>query len=107
MKMKPLKIYRMVLTKLSMCQSDVYESQREEVIRILFNCIFFVIIVSYALSSAVFIWKTDDLEEKLYAFFQICGSLVMIYPFIVMILLRRKIASIFDELSELFDECKI
>lgn len=102
--MKPLKNHQEVLIKLYH-SSDENESQSKKVIRILLMVTLFVMNLSFTISSAVFMWKSVNLEEKLYPLFQICGGLV-IYSSIVMIILRRKVAAIFENLSEFHNECK-
>lgn len=47
-----------------------------------------------------------DLEESLYALFQISASYCVIYMFIVGLTLRQKIKEIFENLAELNGTCK-
>lgn len=101
--MKPLVNYRKVLTKLCMC-SDKNPRAGEN--RILLTCIIFVLWWSYAISSAIIIWESVDLEDKLFVVFQFCGCTMIIYSFIVMILFRRKNEATFDDLTEFYDERK-
>lgn len=104
--MKPLESIRKILEKLCMHSLADNESQCEKLMRILFSSILFSLILSILVSSAVFISKSADLEDKLYGLFQSCGSLVADYSFIVAVLLRRKIAIIFENLTKFYDECK-
>lgn len=104
--MQPLENHRNVLTKMSMCLCDKNEWRREKVIRILSNVILFILFVNFFVSSAVFMWKSVNLEDKLFVLFQIGAGLVVIYPFIVMILQRRKTTTIFENLNEFYNKCK-
>lgn len=104
--MKPLKTYRMVLTELCMCPSEKNESQRHKQFRNLLNVMLFINIVTYSVSSAVFILKSDNLEDKFNALFQIMSCLTIMYSFIVMILIRGKVGVVFENLTAFSDECK-
>lgn len=83
--MKPIEIYRKFLIKLCMCSGDGDESPQDGKIRIVLTCVIFLIWWSYAMSSAIFVWKSVDLEDQLYVVFQLCGCTMIIYSLIVMI----------------------
>lgn len=104
--MEPLEIYRKVLIKLCMCSGDDNVSPRAEVIRIVLTCIIFVLWWSHVISCAIFIWKSDDLEDQFYVGLQLCGCTMIIYSLIVMNLFRRKNTATFENLTEIYDECK-
>lgn len=104
--MEPLKTQQTVLSKLCICPIDENESRREKKIRILLNCTLHIIMASLMISSAFFIWKSVNLEERLCALFQIGGCVIVLYPFVIAILLRREIIFVFENLTGLYDECK-
>lgn len=105
-KMTPLETHKMVLTNLCISSSDDDKISPKGVIRILVNFLLLTLISCFVISTAVFYLKSTDLEDKLFAVFQICGCLSLGYSFIVGILSRRKVANIFKDFDAFYDECK-
>lgn len=67
-----------------------------------------VALFSGFLSSVVFIskFRRVDLEGTIYALFHGAGALNMLYQSIVILFLRRELASIFENLEKIHAECK-
>lgn len=106
--MKPLKTSQQVMTWLCMCSADESISKMKRI----FYAGFTLIVLSLAflglLTSIGFLVKyaSDDLENALYAIFQVGAYAAMLNSIIVGLINRHRIATIFIELSKLYSASK-
>lgn len=106
--MKPLLMNQRVLTWLCMLPMDEASTKTEKLGCIAFAIGVTLIIYSGFLASLIFFLKfvSSDLEESLYALFQVVGMFSTANAIVVAILMRHKIPSIFTNLSKIYDERK-
>lgn len=107
--MTPLVTNKRVLVWLNLCSPD---DETVEWKRIGFAFVGFIVLISTLsdmLASVAFMLKyiSINLEESLYALFQIFGFGSITYAIIVTFFQRHKIREIFQGLSEIYNESKI
>lgn len=105
--MKPLVTNQQVLTWLCICKNET-SSRMEKLAHISFSVFVSVFLFWGDLSSLMFFIKfaTVDLEESLYALFQVAGLSGMVYLIFVVPFSRHAIAATFDSLSKIYDASK-
>lgn len=74
----------------------------------MFTSAIILIAFSALIASLVFFLKrvSYDLNESLYALFQIIGMSSVLYMFMVMLFLRHKMHTIFEILADIYEACK-
>lgn len=105
--MKPLKTNQQVLTWLCICENET-STKLEKFAHVSFS-VFVSVFLSWGdLSSMMFFIKfaAIDLEESLYALFQVAGLSGMAYLIFVVPFSRRAISATFDSLSKIYDASK-
>lgn len=105
---KPMAINKRVLIWLCMYPVDNPTNTRTKLFYVIFSFFIFASILSGFLSALTFFLKfvTINLEESLYAFFQVVACFSGIYMMIITILLlRSKMGEIFDEFFKIYDKC--
>lgn len=106
--MLPLPTNQRVLTWLCVRPMDADENQWKKLFYIAFTITFLTIDLTGLFSSIAFflINISIDLEESLYALFQISAFLGLTYMCIVAFLLRYKITAFLGTLSQIYDARK-
>lgn len=106
--MVPLQTNRLVLKWLCIQPLDEGENQWKRLYHIIFTFIQLAMNVVMFAASVVFAWKNayNELEDVLYALFQIAASFAIIYMWIVAFLLRHKISAFLGILSKVYDARK-
>lgn len=106
--MKPLEMNRRVLTWLCVYPASENTSKSTKTLYVIFtliilsgNLIGLGLSIDYFLKSA-----STDLEDSLYALFQILATAKMSYTMIVAYFLRHRITAIFVSLSDIYDASK-
>lgn len=107
-KMKPIKTNQQVLTWLCVCQADETISKRKRMAHIFFaSFIFSANFILIPISVAYFLrFVSVDLEQALYALFQLSGMLGMTYMMIAAFILRHEINDLFGKLADIYNNCK-
>lgn len=107
--MKPLVTNQKVLTWICICPVDKNATKFEKSARIGITSLIVITLFCGFIASVVFFVKfvSIDLEKSLYTVFQIVGTLLILYSFIVLYLFRNEINAIFEHLTEIYDECKL
>lgn len=107
-KMKPLELNQKALIWLFMCSADKTVDRRKKILY--FFCFLLVLFVNMAalIAATKFALKffSTDLEECLYAFFQISAIAGIVYVMLAAFLLRHKISTIFTQLSDIYAASK-
>lgn len=108
MGIKPLAKIQRALTWLSVCSADESASLKEK--RLYMVVTFFVMasIMSILVSSSVFFIKmlSIDLEQSLYALFQMTGLIAALNIIIATLIFRHEITNAFKNISNIFEICK-
>lgn len=107
--MKPLKTNQQVLTWLGVCRAADTVSIPKKLIYIFAAFFgFSVVFTSLSASVAFFVkFVQIDLEESLYALFQIASFSGLSYIILTAFIMRNKINGIFNRLSHIYDACKL
>lgn len=107
--MRPLKTSQRILTWLFVCQPGETISDRKKMAMFLSGLVIIIANVgSMSCATVFFINELKiDLEESLYALFQISAVYFVIYMQIMGFFSRQKIGNMFDNLTELYGTCKI
>lgn len=106
--MKPLVTNRKVLTWIGILPAAERTNKFRKLIYITF---YFALTSSsgFALfTSLTFMLKymSTNLEDCLYALFQVAADMNLVYMMVIALILRRKIAALFDRLTEIYNERK-
>lgn len=106
--MKPLLSIQRSMIWACFCRENENEDKWRKRAYILFSCTSIVFSAFAFGVSVAFLVKylSIDLEESLYAVFQIFAAILMIYTFIVGFFSKNQINVIFKSLAELHSECK-
>lgn len=106
--MEPLATTRKALQWLCILPADENASIREKIIHVACSTGLIVIEISFVASSGAFVWEnvSTNLEEALHGVFQITASIGLNYMLISGIVYQRKIAAMFQTLSNLYEESK-
>lgn len=98
-----------VLTWLCVFPLDEVATMKENMTCIAFSIGVILTIFSGMTGSIVFFLKfvSTDLEESLYALFQIAALISTINAIVVVILLRHRIPGMFKNLTGIYEECKL
>lgn len=104
----PLQTTRCVLTWLYLYPADQNTNKWKKLAYIIVSLIVFIVNVCGLAASVAFFMKfvSTDLEESIYALFQITGILPQIASMLVAFALRQKIFVIFEKLTTIYIECK-
>lgn len=105
----PLETNRKVFIWLCMCPADKSTDKKENRAHVICIVIVTALILTFFIASAVFFSKfaSTDLEESLYALFQISATSGVMYLIAVAIIMRDKILNIFNKLSDIYEACKM
>lgn len=107
--MKPLETNKKVLTWLSICPLDKNANWNQKLVRIAFSFVFIGNqVVAFAGSLTFFLkYVSVDLEQCLYALFQLAAEVSVMYMLTIAFVQRYKITALFDNLSKIYDASKI
>lgn len=105
---KPLEMSRRLLTWLYLYPSTETSGNQKSVTCFAFTIAVYVATMSFLVSSMAFFMKfvSTDLEESLYALFQIGGFSNTAYVITFAYFSHRRIAAIVDELTAIYNTCK-
>lgn len=108
MEVKPLPTQRKVLTWLCIYYSDKNESKMQKIIKFSCYATFILSFISCITGSLMYYNKfaSINLEESLFALYQIVAQSAILYMFLIAFLLKRQITGIFDELSTIYKASK-
>lgn len=108
-KMKPFSTNQQSLTWLCLYPVDETTSNRQKAAHIVFSVTNFIMLLSGLASSVAYFVKfaSIDLEKSLYALLQIVTFTATLYALVIAFLLRHKIPALRENLSKIYDECKI
>lgn len=103
--MDPLKTTKQVLTWLCVYPTDQFTSEWKKMGFVIFSLVCFVLNLNgLAASAAYFLtYVSDDLESALYALFQTDSLTAIAFTHILILLSRREIVAIFENLSKIYD----
>lgn len=103
--MTPLKTTKRVLTWLCVYPTDKLTSKWKKMGFFMFSLICFVLNLNGLAASAAYFLKyvSDDLESALYALFQTDSLTAIAYTHILLLLSRREIIAIFENLFKIYD----
>lgn len=106
--MRALELTRDIFTILSICPDSKYLKLSSKCLKLV---IVFTIIVTECLAliaSVLFIVNhfEDNLQNCLYAVFQVAALFSVIYMWIVAFILRKTIFRIFSKFQQIYDTCK-
>lgn len=103
--MKPLSLNRKWLAWHSVYPVKNDESRQKKMARFTFTSTIILANILSIISSVVFFWKfaSTDLESALYAVALIIAYSGCLYTVFVTLFMRKKIASIFSSLSQIYD----
>ena len=106
--MKALIINERLLVWLYFCSDDKIHSKWKRLARIVFSFTVFFVSTSCFPTSLAYVLKFlhINLEESLFALFQVATSTGCIYFSIHAFLFRHRFARLFKTLSDIYDECK-
>ena len=106
--MKPLATTQQVFKWFCVYSADDSTNRWERATHAIFTIAIGILEVCAIITSAAFIRKfvSIDFESPLFAFLQVLGHTVGLYGILFTLLLRHEIASIFKQLSEIYDESK-
>lgn len=108
LKVVPLKTNRKVLTWFCLCPADETTSKWMKFRNIAFTFITITPLTFMFITSIMYFvryFKTDR-AESLYGFFQIGGTLSLLYGFWAVLFSRDKMKAIFDHLNEIYQTSK-
>lgn len=105
--MKALSMNRNVLIWIGMCSAGEGTKKWQKIAFQLIGFTFFMLMVLSVIISGAFLVKflSIDMEESLFAVFQIVIAGGTWYMIIFAYLLRKKFAAIFDGLQKIYDTC--
>lgn len=103
---EPLKTSRQVLIWLSVCPADANTTKKMKLAHLAFSMAWVAITICGFLASFGFFINSvsTNLEESLYALFQVFANLVMQNTIIVTFVMRHKIAEFFQQLSQIYNK---
>lgn len=106
--MDPLPTCRRVLTWICVLPAIQFTSKWEKGMHLSFSFVNCLCIVIVTTGSVGYFWKyvQIDLEESLYALYQVAAYIPLINGIIVTFLLRNQITSIFKNLSKIHESGK-
>lgn len=106
--MKPLQTNREVLVWLGTCSPFEVSTQNKRLSQIIFALVNILTNALFVLASGSFFMKfaAIDLEESLYAVFQIFAALPVQNTVIAWFFLKQRVKALFMDLSKIYDECK-
>lgn len=106
--MKPLELNQRALTWLFMCSPPKRTLWWKKLLYFTFFCFVFVTNFLVLVAASTFALKSFsiNLEEFLYAFFQISALAGIVYVMLAAFLLRHKISTIFEQLSDIYEASK-
>lgn len=107
--MKPLVMNQRVLTWLCVFPLDEAATMKEKLTCITFSIGVILTIFSGLTGSVVFFLKfvSTDLEESLYALFQIAAIFSTSNAIVVAVLMRHRIPAMFSNLTEIYEKCML
>lgn len=108
-KMRSLKTNQQVLTWLCVFPPEKCVSTWKRIADIAFTLIIVVGQLLCVISSASFIWKyvSTNLEESLFSLVHSIPGSGTLYQGVVILILRRSLIAIFDQLSKIYDKSEI
>lgn len=106
--MKALQMNRNVLTWIGMCSADESTKKWQKISFKLIGFTFFMLMVISMIISGAFLIKfiSIDMEESLFAVFQMVIAGGTWYMIIFAYLLRKQISATVDGLQKIYDTCK-
>lgn len=106
--MKPLEFQQQIFTWIYLCSPDEVTSVWKKIIYFILFVIVFLGNFTSGAGALAFIIKyvSVDLENSLYAVFQLCAVGSVSYIFIAAFFLRYRINDIFKQLTEIYDTSK-
>lgn len=106
--MKVLVTTQRVLSWISLCSAEEPTNKWWKLVFKIFPVVLLAAnVTGFAASAAFFIkFIAVDLEESLYAVYQLSGHLGMFNMIIVSIILHKEIAGIFESLQRIYNESK-
>lgn len=106
--MRPLETTRIFLTLLYLHPADETKGDEKNLSCLAYSGALFVATLSFVVSSTIFFVKfvSVDLEESLYALFQICGFANTAYLITYAYFSHRRIVAILNELTIIYNTCK-
>lgn len=107
-KMKPLNTSQKLLTWLSIYPNENGTRKCNKSLSILLISFIIVIEISFFVSSCFFVEEnlSGNVEESLYALFQISGAIALIYSLIVSFYSRKNITAFFKSLANIYEASK-
>lgn len=104
--MKPLVTNAKVLTWLCILPAQEQINRRMKLIYIAFTFTLSITCFCGLVSSLAFMMEylSTNLEDCLYALFQVAADSSALYMVLVALFLRHKMAALFDKLSEIYNE---
>lgn len=105
---EPLATIRKVLKWLCILPAREATSKHKKLIYIVFSVSILTISICGFTSSLIFIVKyfSTNLEDCLYALFQVSGNISNLYMVLIAFILRHRIAALFERLWEIYDASK-
>lgn len=107
--MKPLVTNQRVLSWLCVCPVDKNTNKWQKLVYKIFTISLAILMMGIFVSSSMFFWKfmAVDVEEALYAVYQVMGSTCLLYiMFIVVCFSRSKLNVTFSKLSDIYKASK-
>lgn len=106
--MKPLATTRTMFTLLCIYPVEKPANRWKKMAFICFSAFVFSVILSLLFASALYVIKylKIDLTQSLYSLQQIIAWLPIFYMYIIALIKRKKITTIFTELTEIYIKCK-
>lgn len=106
--MEPFKTNRKMLTWFCLCPVDETATKWTKFGYIITTILTILPLTFMLITSIIYFLKyfEIDLEESLYGFFQIGGTLSLLYGFWAVLFSRNKMKAIFDDLSEIYRASK-
>lgn len=106
--MKPLELNRQYFTRLCIYPADENTNLSEKIFNFLFCAILISIAMICFLSSVSYFYKNSkiNMENAIYALFQVGALSTVLYTLLVGLRSRQKIFEVFAELQEIYDSSK-
>lgn len=106
--MIPLKTNQHVLKWLCVCETDNTVSKWKKLAHISFTVLIFMSNIILIPTSIAYLLNfiSVDLEQSLYALFQLSGMCGITYMMIVAFILRHEINDLFGTLTDIYHDCE-